>query len=66
MKLGGIPLDSVTEDTDYLIVGDNGNLAWAFSCYGRKVERAVELRKKGHRIAIIHEFDFCDVIDELK
>lgn len=66
MKLGGIPSDNVTVDTDYLVVGDSGNLAWAFSCYGRKVEKAMEFRKKGHKIAIIHEFDFCDVIDDLK
>lgn len=66
INLGGIPVDSVTEDTDYLVVGDNGNLAWAFSCYGRKVEKAISLRKNGHKIAIIHEFDFCDIIDDNK
>ena len=64
-SLGGFTNDSVTEDTDYLVVGDNGNPAWAFSCYGRKVEKAVEMRKRGHHIAIVHEFDFCDVIDDL-
>lgn len=66
MSLGGIPVDSVTEQTDYLIVGDNGNLAWSFACYGRKVERAIDLRKKGHKISILHEFDFGDMIDDLK
>lgn len=66
INLGGIPIDNVTDDTDYLIVGDNGNLAWAFACYGRKVEKAISLRKKGHRISIVNEFDFCDVVDDLK
>jgi NAD-dependent DNA ligase len=65
-NLGGIPVDTVTERTDYLIVGDNGNQAWSFACYGRKVEKAMELRKKGHKISIIHEFDFGDIIDDLK
>ena len=65
LKLGGIPTDSITKKTDYLIVGDNGNPAWAFSCYGRKVEKAVNLRKDGHTIMLIHEFDFSDVIDDL-
>jgi NAD-dependent DNA ligase len=64
-KLGGIPTDSVNKKTDYLIVGDNGNPAWAFSCYGRKVEKALNLRKEGHTIMLIHEFDFADIVDDL-
>ncbi|PKQ43683.1 BRCT domain-containing protein [Confluentibacter flavum] len=64
--LGGIPTKSITKKTDYLIVGDNGNPAWAFACYGRKVEKALELRKGGHQICLIHEFDFMDAIEDLK
>jgi hypothetical protein len=64
-ELGGIPTDSVSRKTDYLIVGDNGNPAWAFSCYGRKVEKALQMRKEGHTIVMIHEFDFFDIIDDL-
>lgn len=64
-ELGGIPTDSVSKKTDYLIVGDNGNPAWAFSCYGRKVEKALQMRKEGHTIVMIHEFDFFDIIDDL-
>ena len=64
-KLGGITTESITKKTDYLIVGDNGNPAWAFSCYGRKVEKALDLRKEGHTITLIHEFDFADIIDDL-
>jgi hypothetical protein len=63
-QLNGIPVNSVSSKTDYLVVGDSGNQAWAFACYGRKVEEAVNLRKKGHPIMIIHEFDFCDILDE--
>ncbi|MCK9480161.1 MAG: BRCT domain-containing protein [Bacteroidia bacterium] len=66
IKLGGIPTDSVTRKTDYLIVGDNGNPAWAFSCYGRKVEKALSMRKEGHTIMLIHEYDFADIVDDLK
>jgi hypothetical protein len=65
IKLGGIPTESVNKKTDYLIVGDNGNPAWAFSCYGRKVEKALGLRKEGHTITLIHEFDFGDIVDDL-
>ncbi|MGN7988618.1 BRCT domain-containing protein [Pedobacter sp. 22226] len=65
LNQGGIPTDGITLKTDYLIIGDNGNPAWAFSCYGRKVEKAINMRKDGHTIMLIHEFDFADVIDEL-
>lgn len=60
---GGKYHDTVTAKTDYLIVGADGNPCWAFSCYGRKVEKAVELRKKGKPIVIVHEYDFWDEID---
>ena len=65
IKLGGIPTESVNKKTDYLIIGDNGNPAWAFSCYGRKVEKALTMRKEGHTIMLIHEFDFADIVDDL-
>jgi NAD-dependent DNA ligase len=65
IKLGGIPTDNINKKTDYLIVGDNGNPAWAFSCYGRKVEKALSMRKEGHTIMLIHEFDFADIVDDL-
>lgn len=65
IKLGGIPTETVNKKTDYLIIGDNGNPAWAFSCYGRKVEKALTMRKEGHTIMLIHEFDFADIVDDL-
>src|SRR5690606_32072412 len=64
--MGGITTKTVTKKTDYLIVGDNGNPAWAFACYGRKVEKALEMRKSGHQICLVHEFDFMDAVEDLK
>ena len=64
IKLGGVPVDNLSKSVDYLIVGDNGNPAWAFSCYGRKVEKAINMRKDGHNIVLVHEFDFSDIIDD--
>lgn len=61
-KAGGLYNDRVTNDTDYLIVGAGGNPCWAFSCYGRKVEKAMSMRRKGHRIVIVHENDFWDEV----
>lgn len=64
-KLSGTSVNNINQETDYLIVGNSGNEAWAFSCYGRKVQQAIEMRKNKHKIQIIHEFDFCDKIEEL-
>lgn len=55
---GGKVVSTVSNQTDYLIVGDSGNKAWAFACYGRKVEQAIALRKSGSQLTIVHEFDF--------
>lgn len=57
--------NNVTKNTSYLVVGNNGNPCWAFACYGRKVEKAMGLRKNGQSILIIHENDFWDAIEEL-
>ena len=64
--LGGNPTKTVTKKTDYLIVGDNGNQYWAFACYGRKVEKALEMRKAGHQICLVHEYDLMDAIEDMK
>lgn len=52
--------DSVTKKTDYLVIGDDGNPYWVFACYGRKVEKAISMRKAGQRISIIREKDLWD------
>lgn len=62
---GFINFKSVTKETNYLIVGNDGNQCWAFSTYGRKVERTIELRKKGLKIMIIQENDFWDAVENL-
>lgn len=60
--LGGGTSRSVSKRVNYLIIGADGNPCWAYACYGRKVERAVELRKQGFQLAIIHENDFHDAV----
>lgn len=58
--LGGIFKSTLTKDTNYLNVGADGNPCWAYSCYGRKIEKAVEMRKAGSQLLVVHEFDFWD------
>ena len=61
-RLGGIVAPNVTRTVKYLVIGADGNPCWAYACYGRKVERAVELRKSGVRVLIVHENDFHDAV----
>lgn len=61
-SLGSSHTNAPTKNTHYLVVGAEGNPAWAFSCYGRKVEAAVKLRKQGIRLTIVHEHDFHDAV----
>jgi len=65
-SLGGLFSNGVTKDLDYLIYGDAENKCWAYSCYGRKVEQVVSLRKEGKSVLIIHENDFWDSYEDTK
>ena len=60
--LGGAMRPSVTTKTDYLIVGNAGNPCWAYACYGRKIEDAMNIRKDGGKVQIINETDFWDAV----
>ncbi len=54
--LGGIPTDSApTRQTHYLVIGLFASRDWANTNYGRKIERAVELRDSGSSISIVSE-----------
>ncbi len=61
-NLGGLVVNNVSKNLNYLIIGAAGNPCWAYACYGRKVEAAVNLRKQGYHILLVHENDFRDVI----
>ena len=61
----GLVEKNVTDRSDYLVIGSGGNPCWAYSCHGRKVEKAVKMRKQGHPIIIVHESDFWDAIEDL-
>lgn len=62
----GLFTNSISKKVNYLIVGNDGNPCWAFSCYGRKVEKAINLRKAGHNVVIVHENDFWDMVEDLE
>lgn len=63
--LGGVFQKDVTKKADYLIVGAAGNPCWAYACYGRKIEKAIDFRRKGQKLLIVHEYDFWDAVEEV-
>lgn len=65
-ELHGIFVDSVPQFLNYLVVGSVANPAWAFCCYGRKIEAAMKFRKEGKRILIVHENDFWDSAEDFR
>lgn len=62
-QMGGTPIENVTKQLNYLVVGAEGSPCWAYSCYGRKIEQALKYRQAGLPLAIVHEVDFWGVVD---
>lgn len=59
---GGRITKNVSGKTDYLVIGSKGSDAWAFACYGRKVEKALEIRRNGGKVIILKEDDFWSAV----
>ena len=64
-RFGGEVVNSVSNRLNYLVIGADGNPCWSYACYGRKVEKAVELRKQGTKILLVHENDFHDAVADM-
>lgn len=52
---GGIFSPRITQQLDYLVVGEIGSDAWVTSSYGRKIEKAMNYRADGQGIVIVRE-----------
>jgi NAD-dependent DNA ligase len=63
-KKGGIIEKSVNLRVDYLIIGGEKSPDWVHQNYGRKVERALEIRAKEYRDRpyIVHESDWIKTL----
>jgi NAD-dependent DNA ligase len=59
---GAKVVESVSPQLNYLVVSVNGNPCWAYANYGRKIEKAMELRRQGSRLLIVQESDFFDAM----
>lgn len=63
---GGFVVNNVNTKLNYLVVCDEKNSCWAFTCYGRKIEEAIKYRKQGKELVIVHEFDLYDTFESLE
>lgn len=59
---GGKCKKTPCKNTAFLVVGEVGSRDWIHSTFGRKIEKAVELRDGGAGIAIIPEERFFDYL----
>jgi NAD-dependent DNA ligase len=57
---GGSIQDTVTNETNFLVIGTIGNRDWVHSTHGRKIEKAMALMESGRPIAIISEEHLAD------
>lgn len=59
---GGVATNSITAKLHYLVVCEKRNPAWAFEMYGRKVEKAMNMKKKGAGPEVIFEEDLFEAL----
>ena len=63
---GGIVLDVVSPDLDYLIVGDNGSDQWRYGNRGLKIVEAIAMRKHSGHPLIVCESNFLKALEVSK
>lgn len=59
-EAGGAVAGNVSKKVDYVVVGDIASRDWAYSTFGRKVEKAME-----YEIPVVTEFVWRQAIDQL-
>ncbi|MBB5321197.1 BRCT domain-containing protein [Marinobacter oulmenensis] len=62
VQRGGAVKKTPCKKTSFLVVGEVGSRDWAHSTFGRKIEKAIELRDGGSTIAIIPEERFFEYL----
>lgn len=55
LGLGGVAVDNITKDLNYLVIGTLIEPTWANTTYGRKIEKAVNYRDSGCELVIVSE-----------
>lgn len=61
-KRGGLVSSSVTKKVTYVVVGGLGSTEWKHGSFGAKIQKAIEYRKKGVPIFIVHEDQWANAL----
>ncbi len=59
---GGVCHDGVKTDTDYLVLGQCGFIGYEAGHKSGKIRRAEQLMAKGHKVEILSEADFIQML----
>ena len=51
---------NISMNTDYLVIGSYVTSSWIHETYGRKIERAMELRNEGRGVKIVSEIHWAE------
>ncbi len=62
-RLGGLIASFPSGKTDYVVVGAMASPSWKFRTFGRKIEKAMDLRAKGYDLLIISEATLLTALD---
>lgn len=54
-KRGGFTNKSITKKINYVVVGGLGSAEWKHGSFGTKIEKAIEYKRQGVPILIVHE-----------
>lgn len=60
---GGLVKGSPSKKTRYLVIGDVGSRDWLHSSFGRKIEKAMQLRDQGTGLRIVSEQHWLTFLD---
>lgn len=61
---GGIAESKLTQNVNYLIVGELNSGSWANAKHGRKIGKAIKYRESGSKIAILSEQDWFEQLKQ--
>lgn len=64
LNLGAMAVSNVSGNLDYLVVGSRISENWINTSYGRKIEKAIQLKTNGSNLAIISEKQWIDAITD--
>ncbi len=63
VQRGGVVVDGVVRELDYLVIGVIGSRDWLHSTHGTKIQKAVDYRARGLPLHIIDERHFVTSLD---